>query len=354
MIFGKRRQAPEVEVVEDWILPAVGSVARAALEGAALARRAFVDAIMQNVDGADGVLFIEHADEVAKSLVAAGARFEHFADVSLYKDVPIGESRLLTVDELLHPSDRSGMLVSMQPEYAGDDVAAIYVSSSRGELDAAAFEDVREFVEVAAPVYILCRAREQDQSAAHYDGLTGVLRADPMRARLRQLAEAGESLVFAFIDGDRFKAWNDRYGHASGDLVIQHLAETLQAHKLHAGDLVGRMGGDEFGIAFLNATKSDAVRQAVRICIALANADLTALTLTGEKPDIAITASIGVAMLGEDAADVRELLKRADQATYHSKDRGRDCVTYYERGQFVNVSDDDRKAEHYRTMEFVR
>lgn len=354
MIFGKRRQADEVEVIEDWILPAVGNVARAALEGAGDARKALVDAIVQNMSDVDGVLFVEHGNDVTKCLYANGARFEHFVDVSLYRDVPIGETRVLAAEELLHPSDRFGLLVSMQPEHAGSDVPAIYVSSSRAPLGAEALEEVREFVDVAAPVYILCRAREQDQSAAHYDGLTGVLRADPMRARLRQLADAGQSLVFAFIDGDRFKAWNDRYGHASGDLVIQHLAETLQAHKLQPADIVGRMGGDEFGIAFLNATKSDAVRQAVRICVALANADLTALTLTGETPDIAITASIGVAMLGEDAADVRELLKRADQATYHSKDRGRDCVTYYERGQFVNVSDDDRKAEHYRTMEFAQ
>ncbi|TAM73292.1 GGDEF domain-containing protein [bacterium] len=347
MLFRRTTPRVEAEVVDDWVLEAARVAAKAGLADPASMRRTIVEAIGTHVPEVDGVLFVEHAQGKSRSLEAWGHRFERYGDVSVNLGVAAGEERELSPDERLHPSDLGAVLLGLDEEIAGVGTAGVYLASGRCELRVEILEDVREFVSVVSPVYALCRAREQDQVTANYDGLTGVLRASTMRARLRQLANSGRDVVFAFCDGDHFKAWNDRYGHASGNLAIQHLAKTIERHRLGPADLVGRMGGDEFGIAFVDASKADAVRQAVRICLALAAANISDLTMTDEQAAIQITASIGVAMLGEDASDDSELLARADEATYQSKAHGRDCVTYIERGRFVHVSDEERRVLSY-------
>jgi len=119
----------------------------------------------------------------------------------------------------------------------------------------------------------------------------------------------GRPLTAAIVDVDHFKAVNDLQGHAEGDRVLAEVAQTMRRH-LRAEDQLGRMGGEEF-LALL----PDA---AANVAGAAAEKLRSSVAATG------VTVSIGWAAW--DGETVEELLRRADEALYAAKARGRDCV----------------------------
>lgn len=136
-------------------------------------------------------------------------------------------------------------------------------------------------------------------------------------AREISLAERyGTPLCMIFIDLDRFKLINDRFGHATGDSVITHVAETL-VENLRQSDIVGRLGGDEFGIALTHAELSDAKAKAARLesligSIVVRDAENEAIE------SVHLGASCGVAewRRGRDAAG---LIAEADETMFRRK-----------------------------------
>ena len=126
---------------------------------------------------------------------------------------------------------------------------------------------------------------------------------------------AGE-IALLYVDLDKFKPINDRAGHAAGDDVLREVAHRLVA-VARAGDTVGRIGGDEFGVLLESAgNPAEAMGVAGRI---LAQIE-TPIILDGEE--LRIGASVGIAMTGDDARDSEELVRRADMAMYEAKRRG--------------------------------
>jgi len=179
---------------------------------------------------------------------------------------------------------------------------------------------------VGAAFIVLILAKDRSvrfyKMAAATDPLTGVLNrrgffqgaAIVMDRNRRSLAPVS---VLAF-DLDHFKSINDRRGHAVGDSVLQLFA-TVARKTMRAGDVIGRVGGEEF-VAILPGTLADAAAVAERVRAAFAAA--------GAEPDgrqIAATVSAGVAC-GSPLATVEALMARADAALYRAKMNGRDRV----------------------------
>jgi diguanylate cyclase (GGDEF)-like protein/PAS domain S-box-containing protein len=160
------------------------------------------------------------------------------------------------------------------------------------------------------------RVREELTARATYDVLTGCLnRAATLAALDRALAD-GEPTSVLFVDLDDFKPVNDTLGHDAGDELLALAARRLGA-ALRQGDLVGRIGGDEF----LVVSRGEGVPAAARAMGERVRAALTGPAVLAAGP-VELRASIGVAVAvpGDDAA---ALVKRADRAMYRSKQDGR-------------------------------
>lgn len=128
-----------------------------------------------------------------------------------------------------------------------------------------------------------------------------------------------QPLCVLALDIDHFKRVNDRYGHGGGDRVLVNIAETLQS-QLRKADLVGRLGGEEFGVLLPMTTPQAALLIAERL-----RRTAEALDFSDLYPGLVVTCSIGVAELqpGQQGDD---LLLAADQALYRAKAEGRNLV----------------------------
>jgi diguanylate cyclase (GGDEF)-like protein len=123
--------------------------------------------------------------------------------------------------------------------------------------------------------------------------------------------------VLAF-DLDHFKSINDRFGHATGDAMLQLFASVVRT-TMRADDIIGRLGGEEF-VAFLPCPVSDAAAAADRVRVAF-----QAASNKGDRGHVPATVSIGVAS-GAPATTIETLIARADTALYRAKSSGRNRV----------------------------
>lgn len=157
-------------------------------------------------------------------------------------------------------------------------------------------------------------------AAATEDPLTGVANRRGMRHALETLTRAGTDLdrpvALLLLDVDGFKGINDKFGHAVGDDVLIALAHKVRTH-LRNSDLLGRWGGEEFMILSLDHAGPQALQMADRLRTELEE---------HSYPDVGkVTVSVGVTMLipGES---IEAFVKRADDALYQAKERGRNRV----------------------------
>ncbi len=175
---------------------------------------------------------------------------------------------------------------------------------------------------------LLGRVREYQSELlrlANTDGLTGILNRRTFFARAQGLLDRyEEGVYFIQIDLDHFKNINDTYGHGIGDQVLELVGRLLQGSVRIVGerepDLVGRLGGEEFGIFLRTNSLQEAHSVAERLRATLESTEVE----TGAEM-LTVTGSFGVAekIRGET---LDELYHRADQACYQAKDRGRNQV----------------------------
>jgi diguanylate cyclase (GGDEF)-like protein len=175
----------------------------------------------------------------------------------------------------------------------------------------------------------MLKAREDAfRRIALHDPLTGlanrILFEESLEQGMAVARRHGWGLAVLFIDVDRFKSINDRYGHAVGDAVLRHVAECLKAF-VREGDTVCRWAGDEFTCLLLEVTsEGDAKRVAEQMIAQLAEeCHLGHVTLS-------IGASIGIAMFPEDGDVADLLICSADRAMYCAKQTGRSVVVHRE------------------------
>ena len=161
---------------------------------------------------------------------------------------------------------------------------------------------------------------------ARLDSLTGVSNHNHFIDRLYEEAEIAQNsltpLSLIMLDIDYFKLYNDTYGHVVGDQVLRLAVQAIQSH-IKKTDVVGRWGGEEFGVILPNATTEQATMVANRIRRTLA--ELPLFDVEGQtipKPTI----SQGIGNLPEHTNDVDDLIIIADRALYKAKDQGRDQV----------------------------
>ena len=163
------------------------------------------------------------------------------------------------------------------------------------------------------------RIVERMERLATIDELTGALvrRAFMVRANalIEQARQAGQPVSIAILDIDNFKAVNDGHGHAAGDRALAHVAATVSAG-LRQGDLFGRLGGEEFAIAFTAMTKAQAERVTDTLRMAVASAPCDG---------IRCTFSAGVEAVGQ-VDSLASSMARADAALYLAKATGRNRV----------------------------
>jgi diguanylate cyclase (GGDEF)-like protein len=137
-------------------------------------------------------------------------------------------------------------------------------------------------------------------------------------------------LSLLFGDIDHFKRVNDTHGHQNGDVVLQHVAQSLRDSvegssallRLRKSDVVARYGGEEFAILLPGARAHGAEVVAERMRSAIASSSI----VLPKGAEVRLTMSIGVASLPESASDGNDLVRAADHALYQAKDAGRNCV----------------------------
>jgi diguanylate cyclase (GGDEF)-like protein len=133
--------------------------------------------------------------------------------------------------------------------------------------------------------------------------------------------DAGTSAALWVIDADHFKRINDEHGHQAGDEILRELVACVRAN-IRAGDTLGRLGGEEFGIVLPGATAEEAVERAESVRTAIETAQVHA----GEAT-VSVTVSIGVAMLDPRRHDtVERWIAAADEQVYEAKHSGRNRV----------------------------
>ena len=160
--------------------------------------------------------------------------------------------------------------------------------------------------------------------SAYEDALTGAFTRSYFFSQLRQNLHGNDRPVaYMQIDMDNLKVLNDAHGHGAGDSALVHLVKTLKA--LMPDALVGRLGGDEFGIALMGQDSKPAL---IRLGDQILHALGQPISIDGRP--IRLSATIGVAVWPQDAAEVDELISKADLALYRGKKDGRATTIAFE------------------------
>ena len=189
-------------------------------------------------------------------------------------------------------------------------------------------ENIRVAMEFASQVSIALensRIYEKAQNQAITDALTGVYNRHGLFEQARVDFSRSNSLGYPFsgimIDLDHFKKINDTYGHFIGDQVLREFAKRCKSC-VREMDYVGRYGGEEFIIILPETNIETSLIVAERLRAAICSKPVKA----GEKLELDVTASLGVAQKDEHTTTLEMLITRADQAMYMAKDKGRNRV----------------------------
>jgi diguanylate cyclase (GGDEF)-like protein len=316
-------------------------LAEAACGGRDAVHREIVAAAAREVPQAEGVLLFAEREGVLSCVQTCGPRYAYFAGMRVARDdagslpaqaLNVGHRVMLGQSGIrpLHPGDVNAVAV---PLLVDEGRNCVLVVNGRRRFDREQVDRLAAMAERSVPAYQLACEREGDRRRAEFDALTGLLTPYELRRRLGRLvsraqAAPGVRIALLFVDTDRFKDWNDAYGHAAGDALLRALAAVLRDSARFPDDLVARNGGDEFCVVFTDTDKAEAIERADLLRCRIGTLDLRPLRPAGSPVALRISASIGVAAYPLDAGDASGLLERADAAMYHSKRVGRNAVAY--------------------------
>lgn len=171
--------------------------------------------------------------------------------------------------------------------------------------------------------------KERLQKLMMTDHLTGLRNYGYFISRLREEREKADKedteLCLLMVDIDKFKDFNDRFGHQQGNIVLERIAQTIQKN-IRSTDIVCRYGGEEFAVILPRTRPEVAFEIANRIRKAVEK-----MVFYGDRvhPRVKKTVSIGIACYPAQAVDEFELIDMADRALYFAKENGRNTVALY-------------------------
>jgi diguanylate cyclase (GGDEF)-like protein/PAS domain S-box-containing protein len=234
---------------------------------------------------------------------------------------------------LVHQGDHAGVQNFCERQMRGETVPQNYdvrlVSKAGRVLDCWIHANVVDWggrpavMVIAADVTDYKRMEAELRSLATVDSLTGLANRRHFMSRLQEACarlqrDVDQQTTLLFLDLDHFKEVNDRHGHAVGDAMLRRVATALRS-ELRAGDVAGRIGGEEFAILLpgtdlaMSAVLAERLRQKIGEASMAIDSD-TALS---------VTVSIGVAAMQTADSHAEQILRRADEALYRAKGGGR-------------------------------
>ncbi len=193
-------------------------------------------------------------------------------------------------------------------------------------------DDLKRLTAIAGvfgTAYWWARRYHREHANATMDGLTQMLNHRSFMIRLEEELERntryGDPMTLLMLDLDNFKKTNDRYGHPHGDFVLARIAQLIRS-SIRMTDVPGRLGGEEFGVIIINASKHISRSTADRIRSSIAEH-----LFINDGLESRMTASIGMAEYPTDGHDIKEMLRKSDEAMYAIKLRGGNGVISYSR-----------------------
>ncbi len=247
-------------------------------------------------------------------------------------------------DEYLICNDRPGTVYPLSPVARAEGIRSIIclpLASDRQRLGVIYFfrcdRDDFEFEEIELIQTFSRLATHAIQNAhlhattvdlAETDVLTGLPNRRKLEQRLREELQRAQrmrhSLALLLLDVDHFKDFNDRHGHAVGDVVLKTLALVFK-REVREIDLVARSGGEEFTFVLPGTDGAEALHAAERIRMAVAEEGV----VLGNAERLSVTVSVGVACYPQSADSVEAVMTCADRALYAAKHAGRDRSVLY-------------------------
>lgn len=182
----------------------------------------------------------------------------------------------------------------------------------------------------------LAEANRKLETLAATDELTGLDNRRRLTARLNEeiarCRRSGAPLTMVLADLDHFKNINDSRGHAVGDSVLVACGRALR-ELMRPEDLAARFGGEEFALVFMDTDQDRARLAALRLQRELS--EIQHVDKDANNETFQVTWSMGLASLEHATDDIESLLKRADAALYHAKEKGRNSIHYHSNGNVI-------------------
>lgn len=244
---------------------------------------------------------------------------------------------IILLDIIMPKIDGFGVFNLLKEDYETQDIPVIMVTaktdsqSIKKALELGVFDYIKkpiEEVEVIARVQSALRFKaqlEQLKEMSMKDGLTGLYNHSPFielfQKELDKNQRVDQGVTFVMLDIDYFKTVNDTYGHQVGDTVLQELSGLL-LESVREGDIVGRYGGEEFGIVFLNSQKEGVIRACHRLKNKVEN-----FQFNSQMKKISLTISMGICHKeSKERMSSHEMIQQADDALYRAKNKGRNRI----------------------------
>jgi len=196
-------------------------------------------------------------------------------------------------------------------------------------------QEIQNYIAIYTNLEAIIKMEDKANYLAYHDSLTGLPNRTSFEIKINKILSLANDeekrVAILFIDLDRFKVINDTLGHHIGDEMLIQLAQRIKA-QLDSTTLLARIGGDEFVVVMkLDDHKKEAGVLADKLLTVIREPILI------QDYHLNTTASIGIAIYPDDGEERNEIVKHADSAMYHAKERGKDNYQFYSKQLSLDV-----------------